>query len=65
MSTDVFQHFFSLFHSFLILLCCENATYKFRSTMVPIHASLGVATFMLAIGAAITGLTEKALHDLG
>jgi hypothetical protein len=54
-----------LINSFLILLCCENATYKFRSTMVPIHASLGVATFMLAIGAAITGLTEKALHDLG
>lgn len=51
--------------SFLILLCCENATQKFRSTMVPIHASLGVATFMLAIGAAITGLTEKALNDLG
>lgn len=54
-----------MFYSFLILLCCENATLKFRSTMVPIHASLGVATFMLAIGAAITGLTEKALHDLG
>lgn len=31
--------------------------------MVPIHASLGVATFMLAIGAAITGLTQKALDE--
>lgn len=52
-------------NSFLILLCCENATYKFRSMMVPIHASVGVATFMLAVAACITGLTQKALHDLG
>jgi hypothetical protein len=33
--------------------------------MVPIHASVGVATFMLAVAACITGLTQKALHDLG
>jgi hypothetical protein len=33
--------------------------------MIPIHASLGVATFMLAIGAAITGLTEKAIDGIG
>jgi hypothetical protein len=33
--------------------------------MVPIHASVGVATFMLAIAAAITGFTEKALNDIG
>lgn len=51
-------------NSFLILLCCENATYKFRSTMVPIHASVGIATFMLAVACCITGLTQKAL-DLG
>ncbi|KFB47989.1 hypothetical protein ZHAS_00016100 [Anopheles sinensis] len=42
------------FFSFLILLCCENATYKFRSTMVPIHASFGLATFMLAVATAVT-----------
>uniref|UniRef100_A0A182Q9T3 Cytochrome b561 domain-containing protein n=1 Tax=Anopheles farauti TaxID=69004 RepID=A0A182Q9T3_9DIPT len=53
------------FFSFLILLCCENATYKFRSTMVPIHASFGVATFMLAIATAVTGLTQKAHFELG
>lgn len=57
--------FFFFINSFLILLCCENATYKFRSMMVPIHASVGVATFMLAVAACITGLTQKALHDLG
>jgi hypothetical protein len=32
--------------------------------MVPIHASVGVATFMLAVACCITGLTQKAL-DLG
>ncbi|XP_055537262.1 plasma membrane ascorbate-dependent reductase CYBRD1 isoform X3 [Wyeomyia smithii] len=53
------------FFSFLILLCCENATYKFRSTMVPIHASFGVVTFMLAIATAVTGLTQKAIFELG
>lgn len=53
------------FFSFLILLCCENATYKFRSTMVPIHASFGVATFMLAVATAVTGLTQKAHFELG
>ncbi|XP_070490432.1 plasma membrane ascorbate-dependent reductase CYBRD1 isoform X1 [Chironomus tepperi] len=64
MGLFVFQFVIGFF-SFLVLLCCENATYKFRSTMVPIHASVGVATFMLAIGAAITGFTEKALNDIG
>lgn len=61
----VLEKFTKLFiNSFLILLCCENATLKFRSTMVPIHASVGVATFMLAVACCITGFTQKAL-DLG
>lgn len=33
--------------------------------MVPIHASLGLATFMLAVAAGVTGLTQKAIMDLG
>ncbi|CAO1423674.1 unnamed protein product [Diamesa serratosioi] len=53
------------FFSFLVLLCCDNATHKFRSIMVPIHASLGLATFMLAVAAGVTGLTQKAIMDLG
>lgn len=52
-------------YSFLVLLCCDNATHKFRSIMVPIHASLGLATFMLAVAAGVTGLTQKAIMDLG
>jgi hypothetical protein len=32
--------------------------------MVPIHASIGLATFLLAIATAVTGLTQKALFDM-
>ncbi|XP_063698192.1 fibrous sheath CABYR-binding protein-like [Culicoides brevitarsis] len=53
------------FFSFLILLCCDNATYKFRSVMVPIHAIFGIITFMLAIATALTGFLQKARFDLG
>lgn len=52
------------FFSFLILLCCENATYNCRAAMVPIHASFGLVNFMLAIATCVTGLTEKALFTL-
>ncbi|GLV32747.1 no extended memory [Carabus blaptoides fortunei] len=53
------------FFSFLILLCCEGATAAFRAAMVPIHASFGLTTFMLAIATCLTGLTEKAIFTLG
>lgn len=54
-----------LIFSFLILLCCDNATYKFRSVMVPIHSIFGIITFMLAIATALTGFLQKARFDLG
>lgn len=50
---------------FLVCLCCENGTYKCRAAMVPIHASLGLATFMLACAACLTGITQKAIWKLG
>lgn len=53
------------FFSFLILLCCEGATAAFRAAMVPIHASFGLTTFMLAIAACLTGLTQKTISVLG
>ncbi|CAH1154121.1 unnamed protein product [Phaedon cochleariae] len=53
------------FFSFLVLLCCEGATAGFRAALVPIHASFGLTTFMLAIAAAVTGLTEKVMFTLG
>ena len=63
--------FFSLsqfivgFFSFLILLCCEGATAAFRASLVPIHATFGITTFMLAVATCLTGLTEKAIFELG
>lgn len=53
------------FFSFIILLCCEGATAAFRAALVPIHASFGLTTFMLAIATCLTGLTEKAFFELG
>nr|CAI5857957.1 unnamed protein product [Callosobruchus analis] len=53
------------FFSFLVLLCCEGATAGFRASLVPIHASFGLTTFVLAIAAALTGLTEKVMFTLG
>ncbi|EDW08346.1 plasma membrane ascorbate-dependent reductase CYBRD1 isoform X1 [Drosophila mojavensis] len=47
------------FLTFLVLLCCDNKTYSCRSAMVPIHASLGLANFWLAIATAVTGIIEK------
>ena len=52
------------FFSFLLLLCCESATASFRASLVPIHATFGVTTFVLAVAAACTGLTEKAFFTL-
>ncbi|RZF32480.1 hypothetical protein LSTR_LSTR011334 [Laodelphax striatellus] len=53
------------FFSFLILLCCEGATAAFRAALVPIHASFGVTTFMLAVATCLTGLTQKAILQFG
>ncbi|XP_055690738.1 plasma membrane ascorbate-dependent reductase CYBRD1 isoform X1 [Lutzomyia longipalpis] len=52
------------FFSFLVLLCCEDATYSCRAAMVPIHASFGLANFMLAIATCVSGITEKAIFKL-
>ncbi|KAK6617927.1 hypothetical protein RUM43_014156 [Polyplax serrata] len=53
------------FFSFLILLCCEGATAAFRASLVPIHSSFGITTFMLAVATCLTGFTEKALITFG
>ncbi|XP_042880285.1 plasma membrane ascorbate-dependent reductase CYBRD1-like isoform X2 [Penaeus japonicus] len=48
------------FFSFWLLLCCEQGTASFRSGLVPVHATFGIITFMLAIATCVTGYTEKA-----
>ncbi|CAH0555999.1 unnamed protein product [Brassicogethes aeneus] len=52
------------FFSFLVLLCCEGATAGFRAALVPIHASFGLTTFMLAVATCVSGLTEKVNFSL-
>ena len=37
----------------------------FRLVFLPVHASLGAAIFLLGSGAALLGLTEKAIWTLG
>jgi len=50
--------------SFLLLLCCSSATASCRSSMVPVHSSLGTTTFLMAIATCIAGITETALFKL-
>ncbi|XP_037040488.1 cytochrome b reductase 1 isoform X2 [Bradysia coprophila] len=64
MGLFVLQFVFGFF-TFLVCLCCENGTYSCRAAMVPIHASFGLVTFMLACAACLTGLTQKAIWKLG
>jgi len=52
------------FFSFLILLCCEARTAALRAALVPVHATFGLITFLMAIATALTGLTEKAHFTL-
>lgn len=59
-----YRNNFSFFR-FLVCLCCENGTYACRAAMVPIHASFGLVTFMLACATCLTGLTQKAIWKLG
>lgn len=53
------------FISFLVLLCCDQSTYRFRSAMVPVHVHFGLATFLLAIATCVTGLTQRAAKVSG
>ncbi|XP_031768191.1 transmembrane ascorbate-dependent reductase CYB561-like isoform X1 [Galleria mellonella] len=53
------------FFSFLLLLICNKGTAGFRASLVPVHAAFGILTFVLGVAACLTGLTEKALFDIG
>jgi len=52
------------FFSFLILLCCDTGTARFRASLVPVHSSFGIITFFLSIATCLTGLTEKVLFTI-
>nr|XP_014294049.1 cytochrome b reductase 1 isoform X2 [Halyomorpha halys] len=53
------------FFSFLLLLCCDNSTAGFRASLVPLHATFGLTTFVLAAATALTGLTQTAFFKFG
>lgn len=53
------------FFSFLVLLCCEKSTAGFRAALLPLHVHFGLVTFLLAVATCVTGLTEKAIFQLG
>lgn len=50
--------------SFLLLLCCESSTARYRAALVPIHSTVGTTTFLLAVATAVAGITEKAFFQL-
>jgi len=50
--------------SFLLLLCCESSTARYRAALVPIHSTVGTTTFLLAVATAVAGITEKAFFEL-
>ncbi|XP_067132351.1 plasma membrane ascorbate-dependent reductase CYBRD1-like, partial [Centruroides vittatus] len=54
---NIFQLLFGFF-TFLVFLCCETATAKFRQRLLPTHITFGLIVFSLAIASCVTGLTE-------
>ena len=53
------------FLTFVVLLCCEKQTRKYRASFAQLHANMGVVTFVLAIGTACAGITQKVYATLG
>ncbi|XP_013777779.2 cytochrome b ascorbate-dependent protein 3-like [Limulus polyphemus] len=52
------------FVSFLVLLCCDATTTKFRQQLLPTHKTFGVIIFSMAVAACVTGLTQSARYRL-
>lgn len=52
------------FVSFLILLCCDQATSNYRAALLPIHRTFGLIIFTLAIATSLMGLLQTARSRL-
>jgi len=52
------------FFSFLVLLCCDQATRGFRSRLLPTHVTFGLIIFHLASAACLTGILQTARYRL-
>lgn len=52
------------FVSFLILLCCDQATANYRAALLPIHKTFGLIIFSLAVATCLMGLLQTARSRL-
>ena len=56
--------FLAGFVSFLLLLCCHQATASFRARLLPIHRTFGLIIFSLAVATSLMGLLQTARSRL-
>jgi len=52
------------FISFLVLLCCEKGTARYRANLLPTHRTFGLIIFSLAASACVTGILQTARFRL-
>ncbi|CAH0772507.1 unnamed protein product [Bemisia tabaci] len=48
--------------SFVLTNCCSGMAQRIREGFIPIHATLGMTTLLMAISTALTGLTQRILY---
>ncbi|XP_066995235.1 plasma membrane ascorbate-dependent reductase CYBRD1 isoform X2 [Anabrus simplex] len=58
----IFQLAFGFF-VFLVLLLMEGLTAKCRAHLVPVHSTLGLIAFIMAVSTCIQGINEKCIEN--
>jgi len=48
-----------------IFMCCDTRCCTFRAAIVPVHATIGMITFVLAIATCLSGLCQRAFFIFG
>ena len=56
-TVDQYQLVFGLV-SFSVVQCHRAEAARYKAAVLPLHRALGLATFLLAVAAAVTGLTQ-------
>ena len=54
---DQYQLVFGLV-SFSVVQCHRAEAARYKAAVLPLHRALGLATFLLAVAAAVTGITQ-------
>ena len=44
--------------SFSVVQCHRAEAARYKAAVLPLHRALGLATFLLAVAAAVTGITQ-------